>query len=915
MLEWTGERFIPGVGSAELAYEHFARYLFAARLADGKRVLDLGCGEGYGAFLLSRTARYVLGVDSADLAIAHARLGYHRANLTYQAADAAQLPDRETFDLITCFEVIEHLGEEDQHALLAQVMRLLAPDGILLISTPNKPVYREAGDGPDYRNPYHVREMAFTEFRDLLEPCFGAILWIGQQTLVGNYLHSLAISGTPERSEPAFHLGRLVGEELIQGAPPVLEESKYFVAICAKERATLERVAPPSDFMLVDTAGVGDRESHATAKWGAALEKDVKLLEGQAGAYRAQIEKQADQLQAYKAQLEAQTLQVRQLRGEVVRREGEVVQRAGELMGMRQRLAALEAERGWLHNQIRDMQRTRFWQLGTVYWRFHNWLAARVRATPRAPADEHAAHKAVPAPLPGFPLVTPVRTRNDSKNGVRELTVESLPSDAALAVINDPSQMHLRLKVRRVLPFPVRANLPGSPLTENGGTAIVQLEVLHAQGAELLLVSQSAFAWLDRVAPFKHHLQKRYRLAAKEDDYLLFSLQEAAAPNSVEPWTQLNQLMEEFQTRCHREPEILDWHTGLNLAASFPGLTVFSPPTADSVLPYLDETVDIVAIASADALPEARRVARAAAFILDSSGAVAQWKSPETECALGSVSIVIPCHNGARHTENCLQALSETMPQHFQGEIIVVDDASTDETPALLERWSQREPRLKVLRNQVNAGFIESCNRGAQAAAGDHIVFLNNDTLPMSGWLPALERTLRDYPDAGAVGGKLILTDGSLQEAGGVIFSDGSAANFGRGDRDLDAPLYNFVRPVDYSSGACLATKRSLFLELGGFDSRYAPAYYEDVDYCFQLRAHGYRVYYQPDCAIIHFEGGTAGTDLGSGVKRYQIINQNKFFNKWRDLLASQPPRPRDFNLATWQMLALHEGLVTGVDR
>lgn len=915
MLEWTGERFIPGAGSAELAYDHFARYLFAARLAAGKRVLDIGCGEGYGAFLLSRTARYVLGVDSADHAIEHARLRYDLANLKYQAADATQLPARETFDLITCFEVIEHLGEEDQHALLAQVMRLLDPDGILLISTPNKPVYREAGDGPDYRNPYHVREMAFTEFRDLLEPCFGAILWIGQQTLVGNYLHSLAISGTPERSEPVVHLGRLVGEELIQGVSPVLEESKYFVAICAKERATLERVAPPSDFMLVDTAGVGDRESHATAKWGATLEKDVKLLEGQAGTYRAQIEKQADQLQAYKAQLEAQTLQVRQLRGEVVRREGEVVQRAGELMGMRERLAELEAERSWLHDQIRDMQRTRFWQLGTVYWRLHNWLAARVRAAPRASADEFAARKVTRAPLPAFPLVASARAHDDSRTGIRELTVESLPSDAILVVINDPGQMNLRLKGRQVLPFPVRASLPRSPLTESGGKAIMELEILRAQGGELLLISQSAFAWLDRVAPFKHHLQKRYRLAAKEDDYLLFSLRERAAPNSAQPWTQLNQLMEEFQTRCHRDPEILDWHTGLDLAGAFPGLTVFSPLTADGVLPYLDDTVDIVAIPSTDVLPEAWRVASAAVVTVESSSAVAKWKLPQTERALGSVSIVIPCHNGARHTENCLQALSETMPHHFRGEIIVVDDASTDETPALLDRWSQREPRLKVLRNEANVGFVESCNRGAQAAAGDDIVFLNNDTLPMSGWLTALESTLRDYPDAGAVGGKLILTDGSLQEAGGVIFSDGSAANFGRGDRDLDAPLYNYVRAVDYSSGACLATKRSLFLELGGFDSRYAPAYYEDVDYCFQLRAHGYRVYYQPDCAIIHFEGGTAGTDLGSGVKRYQIINQNKFFNKWRDMLASQPPRPRDFNLATWQMLALHEGLVTGVDR
>src|SRR5207253_716882 len=134
-----------------------------------------------------------------------------------------------------------------------------------------------------------------------------------------------------------------------------------------------------------------------------------------------------------------------------------------------------------------------------------------------------------------------------------------------------------------------------------------------------------------------------------------------------------------------------------------------------------------------------------------------------------------------------------------------------------------------------------------------------------------------DYPDAGAVGGKLIFPDGTLQEVGGIVFCDGSAANFGRGDDEIDALLYNFVREVDYCSGALLATRRTLFLDLGGFDTRYSPAYCEDSDYCFNLRENGYRVYYQPESAIIHLEGATAGTDVTRGVKRYQVLNNEKF--------------------------------------
>jgi len=353
---------------------------------------------------------------------------------------------------------------------------------------------------------------------------------------------------------------------------------------------------------------------------------------------------------------------------------------------------------------------------------------------------------------------------------------------------------------------------------------------------------------------------------------------------------QIRSVVAEFEERMDRAPSILDWDSGLNLHGVFPNLAVCSPiPSADANrLPYVDSTIDIVAIpASAiGRMEEARRVAGAAIV----RGMEVEWKLEVASAVLQETSIIIPVYNNVQYTEQCLRELQRTLPRNFRGEIIVVDDASTDDTPAVLTRWAERDRRIKVVRNSQNSGFVRTCNRGAEVASGEILVFLNNDTLPLPGWLPPLLRLLRDKPDAGAVGGKLVYPDGRLQEAGGVIFSDGSGLNFGKNE-DADDPVYNFVREVDYCSGALLATRRSLFLELGGFDLRYEPAYYEDTDYCFSLRRHGYRVYYQPESAIVHFEGATSGTDLQAGVKRYQTVNQAKFIEKWRPALQRQPDR------------------------
>jgi len=156
------------------------------------------------------------------------------------------------------------------------------------------------------------------------------------------------------------------------------------------------------------------------------------------------------------------------------------------------------------------------------------------------------------------------------------------------------------------------------------------------------------------------------------------------------------------------------------------------------------------------------------------------------------------------------------------------------------------------------------------------VLFLNNDTVVTSGWLEALLRCFDEEPDAGLVGAKLVYPDGRLQEAGGVVFSDGSGWNYGRFGSP-DDPRYGYLRDIDYASGAAIAIPRELFARLGGFDTRYAPAYYEDTDLAFAVREAGLRVVYQPAARVVHDEGTSAGTDTGAGMKAYQVRNRERF--------------------------------------
>ncbi len=249
-----------------------------------------------------------------------------------------------------------------------------------------------------------------------------------------------------------------------------------------------------------------------------------------------------------------------------------------------------------------------------------------------------------------------------------------------------------------------------------------------------------------------------------------------------------------------------------------------------------------------------------------------------------AVSVVIPVHGQLGYTLNCLHSLA-TLPDRTGFEIILIDDASPDGSAVHLAGIHG----LHLLAQTENRGFLASCNLAAEQARGRFVLFLNNDTRVVPGWLDALVESFTRFPRAGLVGSKLLYPDGRLQEAGGIIWRDGSAWNDGRDD-DPNRPGYCVARQVDYISGCSIMLPTALWRSLGGFDRLFTPAYCEDADLALRVRAAGHEVWYQPLSGVVHYEGRTSGTDLTRGVKAYQVVNARKLYLRWRDALAGHRP-------------------------
>jgi SAM-dependent methyltransferase len=294
-LEFTGERYLPSE-QGEIRIEHYHRYALALSLAKNMTVLDVACGEGYGSALLSEVAFDVIGVDISPEAVAHASKTYQgRANLRFlqKSAFKTDLPDA-SFDLVVSFETVEHLLEQD--AMLAELRRVLKPEGLLLISSPNRPVYSE---GRAFTNEFHVKELDFDEFDQLLRRYFAGIEYYGQRLAMGTVVQPL--QGHCAVFKAFSDDGKVVSEHTGKLSDPV-----YFLALCSASEAEMPNLGASAFFP--DSV---DLVKHYTgfAKWAQNQDIEIELRDKNVRHYKsevAQLERQRELLRTEILRAEAQ---------------------------------------------------------------------------------------------------------------------------------------------------------------------------------------------------------------------------------------------------------------------------------------------------------------------------------------------------------------------------------------------------------------------------------------------------------------------------------------------------------------------------------------------------------------------------------------------------------------------------------
>jgi GT2 family glycosyltransferase len=457
-------------------------------------------------------------------------------------------------------------------------------------------------------------------------------------------------------------------------------------------------------------------------------------------------------------------------------------------------------------------------------------------------------------------------TPEDFAEPLRSLVNEHVPAGARVLVVSKYDHEALHLRNHESVPFPHTSD--GEPTgysPESSLGAIAHLEAARARGAEYLAFPETALWWLDYYSDFATYIKERYRAVVHQHGRCaIYSLQHRPLSIEESPTRRFEEIVIDFQNQFDRDPAILDWDTRLQLSAVLSRYSVFSPPTNDDVLPYLDHTIDIVAIGAHRSvrLEEARRAAHAALISVTAPPASTDgsepepaidvdWLVPRHHLATTAVSVIVSTAGVESFSKVCLEAVKETSPKNLALEILVIDDDRRDGDSRVHSDGSSADTRMRFIATAPGLDFTQQCNEAAKQAAGDVLVFLSADTIPLQDWLSPLIRTFRTYPNAGVVGAKLLGEDGSLLEVGGNETAQGQPERIGRGNFDIDSPEYRVLRPVDFSSSALLATRRSLFLRLGGFDVGRPSD--EGAEYCARVRRAGYTVYARPDTVAIHY--------------------------------------------------------------
>lgn len=379
-------------------------------------------------------------------------------------------------------------------------------------------------------------------------------------------------------------------------------------------------------------------------------------------------------------------------------------------------------------------------------------------------------------------------------HAIRRLVHRRLPENTRVAVVSSGVEALLRHAGHGAehLSQDRFGDYTGTP-PSCGRVAIAQLEAARWRGVEAFLIPRSELWWFEHFPEFERHLDDRYaRIADDEVAGMIWSLREPS------PLRDVHDLLATFDGSDHR-PALLDWNTGEHLAAVFRELKVFEPLGDPDELPYLDGTVDVVAVRGSDRLAEACRVASSLVLSFVDGRIEVAWRAPDLDDALREVSLVIASRDGEPAAPGYLRRLAESLPVGFGGEVVVDDTC----VPGVRAR-----PPVTIVDCSTADRFDDRLERCVDAASRDLVVVLDAATWPAPGFLRPLVAPLRSG-DAGFVTGALVQPDGRL---------------LGDPDTRPDAVRHAFVRRIDQVPTRFFAARRELVV---GADAAREPCLFE----------------------------------------------------------------------------------------
>jgi hypothetical protein len=532
---------------------------------------------------------------------------------------------------------------------------------------------------------------------------------------------------------------------------------------------------------------------------------------------------------------------------EAGREAAELEATRAELEETREHSRVIERERGALARQLAD--RSTELERVTKERAEEGRLRHRLETELEATRAELSRRPEVPGPA--SPARRPEYERQIAE--IRARAEELIPAEATVLVASKGDDALLQLDGARGVHFPSGLDGRYAGYHPSGDTAaIAHLEAMRAQGADHLLLPATTLWWLNQYQGLRRHLEERYEPLHEDEHCAIYRLRTGDHRHIPRPIAILRRTVASLRMRSGRDPSILDWDTNLGIADQLPELLIFSPPSDGATLPYLDGTVDVVVLPSADAarLAEARRVAGSAVITVDPSspeGAGLDWVAGGSSGWGEEATVTLIPEGDAAVWDATLRAFSETLDDGFAGRLSVVGDASA------IGRASEHAAagvEVQPVEVPADASLARRARKAAKVADGRVQIFVTAPAVPLPDWLPSMLALFKRDQDVGVVGTRILSGDGTLEEAGGVLSADGSRTRRGSGDHDPDRPAYCCVRRVDFCSPPMLATTRDLFKRLGGFDERRAPT---DalVDFSMRSRNTASRVYYQPQARVV----------------------------------------------------------------